>query len=115
MKIKTSIGKNVSAAVANCREVLVTETVSLLKQIGAEPGQDVLLKRMLILYQAKPDGTRETVVCDRIAYAGREGSMPYYIISMGSDEYVSPRSDMLLSLDGLQAVYGEVRRVVREY
>ena len=39
----------------------------------------------------------------------------YYIVSMGSDEYVPPRSDMFLSLDGLQAVYGEVRRVVREY
>ena len=115
MKIKTSIGKNVSAAVANCREVLVTETVSLLKQIGAEPGQDVLFKRMLILFQTKPDGTSETVVCDRMAYAKGASGTLYYIVSMGSDEYVPPRSDMFLSLDGLQAVYGEVRRVVREY
>ena len=115
MKIKSSIGKNVSMAVGNCREVLVTETISLLKQIRAEPGQDVLFKRMLILHQTKPDGTSETVVCDRIAYAGRDGSTPYYIVSMGSDEYVPPRSDMFLSLDGLQAVYGELRRVVREY
>lgn len=114
MKIKTSIGKNVSAAVANCREVLVNETIGLLKQMRAEPGQDVLFKKALFLYQHK-DNTTETVVCDRIAYAGREGSESYYIVSMGSDEYVPPRSDMFLSLDSLQAVYGEVRRVVREY
>ena len=31
MKIKSSVGKNVSTAVQNCREVLVTETVNLLK------------------------------------------------------------------------------------
>ena len=115
MKIKPTIGKNVSTAVQNCREVLVTETVNLLKQIGAEQGDDVLLKRMLILFQTKPDGTSETVLCNRIAYAGREGSTPYYIISMGKDEDVPPRSDLFLSLSNLQAIYEEVRRVVREY
>lgn len=115
MKIKSSIGKNVTEAVRNCREVLVQETVNLLKQIGAEQGDDVLLKRMLILFQTKPDGTSETIVCNRIAYAGREGSTPYYIVSMGKDEEVPYRSDMFLSLTNLEAIYNEVRRVVREY
>ena len=115
MKIKPSIGKNVSVAVQNCHEVLVAETINLLKTIGAEQGQEVLLKRMLILFQAKPDGTSETIVCNRIAYAGREGSQPYYIVSMGKDEDVPYRSDLMLSLTNLQAIYEEVRRVVREY
>lgn len=115
MKIKSSIGKNVSTAVQNCREVLVTETINLLKTMGVEPGQDVLLNRMLILFQTKPDGTSETIVCDRIAYAGREGSTPYYIVSMGKDEYAPYRSDLFLSLTNLQVIYEEVRRVVREY
>ena len=115
MKIKPSVNKNVTEAVKNCREVLVTETINLLKQMGAEQGDDVLLKRMLILFQTKPDGTSETVVCNRIAYAGREGSTPYYIVSMGRDEDVPYRSDIMLSLTNLQAVYEEVRRVVREY
>lgn len=114
MKIKSSIGKNVSTAVQNCREVLVTETINLLKQMGAEQGQDVLFRRMLFLYQAKGN-TTETIICDRIAYAGREGSQPYYIVSMGKDEYVTPRSDLFLSLSNLQTIYDEVRRVVREY
>jgi hypothetical protein len=115
MKIKSSIGKNVSAAVANCREVLVTETINLLKQIGAEQGDDVLLKRMLILFQTKPDGASETIVCNRIAYADGRNGTPYYIISMGKDEDVPYRSDLFLSLSNLQAIYDEVRRVVREY
>ena len=102
-------------AVQNCHEVLVAETINLLKTIGAERGQEVLLKKMLILFQTKPDGTSETIVCNRIAYAGREGSQPYYIVSMGKDEDVPYRSDLMLSLTNLQAIYEEVRRVVREY
>ena len=98
MKIKPSVNKNVTAAVQNCREVLVNETIGLLKQMRAEQGQDVLLGKALFLYQHKGN-TTETVVCDRI----------------GSDEYVPPRSDMFLTIDSLRTIYEEVRRVVREY
>ena len=114
MKIKPSVNKNVTEAVKNCREVLVNETIGLLKQMRAEQGQDVLFRKMLMLHQHK-DNTTETVVCDRIAYAGREGSESYYIVSMGSDEYVPPMSDMFLTIDSLRTIYEEVRRVVREY
>lgn len=110
MKIKSSIGKNVNIAVQNCREVLVQETISLLKQIGAEGSQDVLLKKSMFLYQRK-DNTTETVVCDRIAYGGRPG-MPFYIVSMNGEMC---RSSLFLSLDSLQAVYEAVRKVAREY
>ena len=113
MNIKSSIGKKVSEAVTNCHKVLVEETINLLKQIGAEQGDDVLLKRMLILFQSKPDGTSETIVCNRISYAGRKNS-PYYIISMGNDEDAKSVSDFYLSLSNLQIIYEEVRRVVRE-
>jgi hypothetical protein len=114
MKIKPSVNKNVTEAVKNCREVLVNETIGLLKQMRAEPGQDVTLGKALFLYQHKGN-TTETVVCDRIAYAGREGSESYYIVSMGEDMYVPPRSDMFLTIDSLRTIYEEVRRVVREY
>ena len=115
MKIKPSVNKNVTAAVKNCREVLVSETIGLLKQIGAEQGQDVLFRKMLFLYQHKGN-TTETIICDRIAYCGvgRNGN-GYYMVSMGKDEYVAPASDLFLSLSSLQIIYDEVRRVVREY
>lgn len=100
-------------AVKNCREVLANETVNLLKQMRVEPWQEVLFKRALFLYQHRGT-TTETIVCDRIAYGGREGSEPYYIVSMGKDEYVSPESNLSLSTDSLQDIYEEVRRVVRE-
>jgi len=113
MKIKPSVNKNVKEAVKNCREVLVNETVGLLKQMRAEPGQDVLFKKALFLYQHK-DNTTETVVCDRIAYCPSM-TRSFYILSMGEDMYVPPRSDIFLTLDSLRIVYEEVRRVVREY
>lgn len=110
MRIKASIGKNVSVAVGNCREVVVQQTIELLKTMGAPDGQDVLLGTLLFLFQRKGN-TTETVVCDRIAYSsGRDGTA-YYIVSMLGDMC---RSDLFLSLDSLLAVYEAVRKVVRE-
>lgn len=114
MKIKPSVNKNVTEAVKNCREVLVSETIGLLKQIGAEQGQDVLFRRALFLYQHKGN-TSETIVCDRISYVENRSGNGYYMVSMGKDEYVAPVSDMFMTIDSLRAVYEEVRRVVREY
>lgn len=114
MKIKPSVNKNVTEAVKNCRDVLVNETIGLLKQMRAEPGQDVLFKKALFLYQHK-DNTTETVVCDRISYCeGRSGN-GYYLVSMGEGVYVPYKSDMFLTIDSLRTIYEEVRRVVREY
>jgi hypothetical protein len=110
MKIKSSIGKNVSVAVSNCREVLVQETINLLKSIGAEEGQDVLLGQMLFLYQRKGN-TTETVVCDRIVYSeGRDGSS-FYIVSMDGEMC---RSSVFLTVDSMLAIYEAVRNVVRK-
>lgn len=111
MKIKPSVNKNVTAALKNCREVLVSETIGLLKQIGVEQGQDVLFERALFLYQHKGN-TTETIVCDRIAYVESRGGNGYYLVSMGKDEYVAPASDTFMTIDSLRAVYEEVRRVV---
>ena len=108
MKIKASIGKNVSVAVGNCREVLVQETINLLKSIGAEEGQDVLLGQMLFLFQRKGN-TTQTVVCDRIVYSSAHS---FYIVSMNDK---MTRSSVFLSLDSLEAIYEAVRKVVREY
>lgn len=110
MKIKSSIGKNVSVAVSNCREVLVQETINLLKQIGAEEGQDVLLGQMLFLYQRKGN-TTETVVCDRIGYSSGRSGQPFYIVSMNGEMC---RSSVMLTVYSLLAIYEAARKVVRE-
>ena len=112
MKIKSSIGKNVTAAMANCREVLVQETINLLKLIGAECGQDVMLGRILFLHQRK-ENTTETVVCDRIAYGPDHCASRFYFVSMADNEMC--QSSMFLSIDSLQAIYEAVRKVVREH
>ena len=97
-------------AVANCREVLVKQTIELLKAIGAEPGQDVLLGQILFLYQRKGN-TTETVVCDRIGYMDGRGGSPFYIVSMNGEMC---RSSVFLTIDSLLAIYEAVRKVVRE-
>lgn len=97
-------------AVSNCREVLVQETINLLKLIGAEEGQDVLLGQMLFLYQRKGNVT-ETVVCDRIAYGGDKCASRFYFVSMNG---VMCRSSVFFSIDSLLAIYEAVRKVVRE-
>ena len=113
MKIKSSVNKNVSVAVQNCREVLVTETIGLLKQIGVEPGQDVFFGRTLFLFQTK-DNMSETILVNSISYADGRNGMLYYMVAFGSGERFC-KSDIMLSVSNLQTVYEEVRRVVREY
>lgn len=113
MKIKPSVNNNVNAAIENCRKVIVNETIGLLKQLGAETGQDVLFKKTLILFQTKPNGTSETILCDRVTYEDRTAS-PLLLVSMGAETYTPYSSSHYMSLSNLEAIYNEVRRVVRE-
>lgn len=111
MKIKSSVGKNVNAAVANCRKVLVEETINLLKSIGAENGDDVYFKRLLLLHGHKGN-TTDTMVCKRIVYnEGKDNRYSFFIVSMENGVYTS---SIYMSIDNLMAVYNAVREVVRE-
>ena len=110
MKIKKSVGKNVCVAVSNCREVIIRETINMLKQIGAEDGDDVVFGQTLFLHRSNGN-TMETTVCDRISYSDRRGGHPFYIVSMDGDMCLS---SIFLSIDNLLAIYKAVRKVVRE-
>ena len=86
------------------------ETINLLKTMGVEEGQEVILKQILFLYQRKGN-TTETVVCDRIDYSSGRGGQQFYIVSMDGEMC---HSDVFLSIDSLQTIYEAVRKVVRE-
>ena len=109
MRIKPFINKNVTVALINCRSVLVQETVNLLKQLGAENGQDVLLKEMVFLYQRRGN-TTETVVCDRVAYDDRGGGDCYYLVSMDGGKCYS---SVQLNIDSMLTIFDAVCKVVR--
>ncbi len=112
MKINPKINKRVNDSVAECRKVLTDATIELLKKI-AEPGQDVLFDRTLIIHQKNKDFS-ETFIVDRIAYSGGRGDSEFYIISMeDGDEFC--KSDIMLSLSNLQVIYEEVRKIIRKY
>lgn len=110
MKINAKINKRVNESVADCRKVLVDATIELLKKI-AEPGQDVVFGKILIMHHFK-GGNSETWLADRIAYMDGRGDEPFFITNFG-DDY--PASSFFISLDHLQTIYEEVRRIVREY
>lgn len=113
MKIKSSINKNVTEAVDNCRKIIVNETINLLKQMGVKAGQDVFFGRTLFLYQTKDNVSNITLV-NNIAYGDRQGCDGYYIVSMIDDERFC-KSDIMLSISNLQIIYEEVKKVVRAY
>lgn len=112
MKINPKINKRVNDSVAECRKVLINTTIELLKKI-AEPGQDVLFDRTLIIHQTNKDFS-ETFIADRIAYSIGRSDSEFYIISM-EDEDEFCKSDIMLSLSNLQVIYEEVRKIIRKY
>lgn len=96
----------------NCREVLVQETINLLKQMPVDVGDEVSLGGMLILSQRNGNLTN-TVVCDHIAnYTYREDEPFYEVMTDGYKTWTPCNS---LTIDSLMAVYEAVRKVVREY
>ena len=109
MKINPKINKRVKDSVAECRKCLTDATIELLKMI-AEPGQDVVFDKILILHQER-SGMTETVLANRIAYCTGRGDSEFYILGMGED---GTASNMFLSLSNLQTIYNDVRKVVRE-
>ena len=110
MKINSKINKRVNESVADCRRVLTEATIELLKQIGAESGQDVMFGKVLIMHHFK-GGNSETALADRIAYMEGHGDN-YIITTLGNDH---PASSFFMSLDNLQTIYNEVRNIVRNY
>ena len=112
MRINAKMNKQVNESVADCRKVITEATIELLKKI-AKPGQDVFFDRTLILYQTKAN-VSETILFNNIAYADGRGGREFYIVSMGDDNRFC-KSDVMLSLSNLMAIYDEVRALVRNY
>ena len=107
MKINPEIKKRVNESVAECRKVIVEATIELMRKI-AEPGQDIVFNKILIMHQRNSANTTETFLADRIAYMdGRDGNS-YYVFRM-EDKY---GSNIFVSLDNLMLIYNEVKKVV---
>ena len=108
MKIKTKTNKRVNNAVAECRKAITESTIELLKQLGAEVGQDVVFHHTLILHNFKNE-TGETILADRIAYMDSRNGSQFYVTQF-NDEYWG--SSCFLSIDNMLRIYDEVKRLV---
>lgn len=110
MKIKTKTNKRVNNAVAECRKAITESTIELLKQLGAEVGQDVVFRHTLILHNFKNE-TSETILADRIAYMDSQKDGSQFYVTQFNDEYWG--SSCFLSIDNMLRIYDEVKCLVR--
>lgn len=112
MKVNPKITKQVNDSVAECRKVLVSSTIKLLRQIcKSESYEVVVFSRILFLYQTK-NNVSETILADRIEY-NWETNPDYFFVTMDGDNMA--QSSANLSLSNLQAIYEEVLKLVRNY
>ena len=110
MKIHPRHNKAVAEAGHQMRKVLTEQTIELLKLIGAEDCQDVLLNNLLIMHDRKKNGLTETILADRICYCDN-GSSPYYLLECNGKPTVS----YYMTLSNMETVYNEVYKVVRKH
>lgn len=112
MKINPKITEQVNNSVNECRKVLVSSTIELLRQIcKSESYEIVVFGRILFLYQTK-NNVSETILADRIEY-NFERNPDYFFVSMDGKKMI--QSSENLSLSNLEVIYEEVRKLVREY
>ena len=112
MKINPKITEQVNNSVNECRKVLVSSTIELLRQIcKSESYEVVVFSRILFLYQTK-NNVSETILADRIEY-NWETNPDYFFVCM--DDSRTCQCSANLSLSNLQVIYEEVRKLVREY
>ena len=112
MKINPKINTRVNESVAECRKVLVSSTIELLRQIcKSESYEVVVFSRILFLYQTK-NNVSETILADRIEY-NWEANPDYFFVNMNGDSM--GQSSANLSLSNLQVIFEEVRNLVRNY
>lgn len=115
MKINPKHNKEVNNAIHQLRMTLVKETIALMRQIGADTGDDVTFDNVLIMYQ-RDSGMMRTILCDRISFAYvKNGDKDYYIVSLDYGEKKYIESSLSLSLDNMKLIYDEVYKVVRRY
>ncbi len=116
MRIKKSIQKNVSKAINDCKAVFVKEIINLCKQIGGEPGQDIIFAKPIMLVVADNKGSKEMnfnihpIIADRISY--NDSKSPFFLLCF-DDKAVA--SSTYLGLSDLDVVFAAMKRVVREH
>ena len=109
MKVNPKTNARVKDSVNECRRALVTSIVDLLKQLGVESCEDKSLGKMLIMHQGYGAESR-TYIADSIAYNERGKGTTYLFLWHGDNRDCV--SDLNLSLDSLQYIYKEVRKLV---
>ena len=113
MKINPKITKRVNDSVCECRKVLVSSIIELLKSISKTDGYDVIVfNDVLFLYQSKGN-TTETILVDRIEFNYLH--QPTFFFVLMDDVPKMCKSSNELSLTNLMIIFEEVRKLVRNY
>lgn len=113
MKIKSTIIRNANAAINNCREVLVRETIELIKQADRHDQRLCGFNSALFLHERSKNGMLRTIVLEGITGwdVASAGNL-YYTVRDVNDYHITSEE---LSLVSLQEVFLTVKRIVERY
>ena len=109
MKVNEKINKRVNDSVAECHKVLTDSIINLLKSVGVESCREFCFGRVLFLYQTK-NNVSETIVADRIVWCDSQEEGTFFIVTMNGK---MAKSHIFMSISNLQAIYEEIKRVIR--
>ena len=111
MKISKELTQKVNDGVAALRKDILSATIALLKKMGHEPGEDVMLPKILIMHHENANGLTQTILADRIGFCESDTKSPYYVLMMGEDNFTA--ADLNLSISNMQSVYDIVLKMAR--
>lgn len=119
MRIKESARKFVKEAVSGLRRTLTVETVNMLRQIGAEGGEDVKLKNLVMVTETKSEGDTamtiksRTFLADTVCFCDTDKKEQLYYVTYYNGD--TSGTSINMSISEMLAIYEAVRQIVRKY
>lgn len=111
MKISKELTQKVNDGIAALRKDILSATIALLKKMGHESGEDVMLPKIIIMHDTASNGLTQTILADRIGFCESDSKSPFYVLMMGEDNFTA--SDLNLSISNMQVVYEIVLKMAR--
>jgi hypothetical protein len=109
MKISAKHKKRVNDAIKNLRETLITETIELMKSLGAEPSQPVVFDKTIVMHTETAKGI-QTTIFDRVSY--NRGIAPFLLVENDGESY---QTSTFMSTANLERLYKEVYALAKTH
>ena len=112
MKIKKEITQKVDDGIVALRKDILSATITLMKMMGFEQGEDMTLPKILILHDTDSKGLSKTILANRIGFCESDNKSPFYVLMMGEDNFTA--ADLNLSISNMLVVYDTILKMARK-